>query len=207
MIFIFLRSLFSHYASYIGVALGLAGAYSKVSNKPLLLAPKWFLLAGVVFLSVGGFQGWRDEHRNTETVIAQRKQSEIEKNALQSQLDQKQRQLAYLRARRTAESDRKDELTAVITRLMSDGNNLMQECLIKSRNDADLADRANRWEADAAEALAAFDPSLAARFKTSVGTPYLHPPVKGANEAVWNFLNRRVQALGTIMQDLKDRTG
>ncbi|MFZ0311415.1 MAG: hypothetical protein WAL85_01790 [Candidatus Korobacteraceae bacterium] len=207
MFWLFLRSLFSHTFTYVGAALLIAGLYATISNRVLLLAPKWFLLAGFFCLYLGGSQAWKDEHRNTESVIAQRKQTEIEKNVLQAQLDLKDRQLAYLRAHQTADSERKLQESAEITRLMSEGNSLMEECLIRSRNDADLADRANRWEAEADGALAAFDPSLAARFKTSVGTPYTHPPVNGANEAVWNFVNRRVQALASIQQDLNNPAG
>lgn len=204
MIWLFLRSLFSHTFSYVGAVLVLAGAYVKISNKVLLLAPKWLLLAGVVFLSVGGSQAWKDEHKNTATVIAQRQQAEIQKNALQAKLDESQNQLAYLRAHPPGVSDKKAQERAAITHLMDDGNNLMEQCLLKKRNDADLADRANRWEVQAAQTLEAYDPSFGARFKTAVGTPYVHPPTNGANEVVWNFVNNRVQTLASILQDLKD---
>jgi hypothetical protein len=203
VIFLFLRSLFSHTFSYVGIALLLAGAYSKIFNQLLLLAPKWFLLAGVVCLSVGGSQAWKDEHKNTEVLILQRKQAEIAINALQEKLDATQRQLEYLKTHLSADSDRKAREIEVVERLMEDGNHLMEECLLKKRNDADLADRANRWEAEATQMLAGFDPSLAARLKTSVGAPFVHPPTNGANENVWNFVNQRVQALATILQELK----
>lgn len=204
VISIFLRSLFSHYVSYVGVALALFAVYEKISNKLLLLAPKWAVVVGLVLLSVGGFQAWKDEHRNTQTVIAQRQQAEIQKNALQAKLDESQGQLEYLRTHPAGESDKKAQERAAITHLMDDGNNLMEECLLKKRNDADLADRANRWDVQATQTLAGFDPSFAARFKTAVGTPYTHPPTNGANDVVWNFVNNRVQTLASILQDLRD---
>jgi hypothetical protein len=202
VIFLFIRSLFSHTLTYVGVVLLLAGAYSKISNKLLLLAPKWLLLAGMVCLSLGSFLAWRDEHKNTETVIAQRQQAEIEKNALQANLDESQRQLELLRKFEAEEPDKRARERAEIVRLIEAGNSLMQECLLKTRNDADLADQANRWEAETILALAGVDPSLAARFKTSVGTPHVHPPTNGANEVVWNFMNNRIQTLSTILHDL-----
>ena len=182
----------------------LAGALEKILNKRFLLAPKWLLVAGLLCLLVGGSQAWKDEHKNTETVIAQRKQAEIENNALQAKLVESQRQVELLKTHQAVESDKKQKERATIASLMEDGNHLMEECLLRQRNDADLADRANRWEADAMHQLAAFDPSFAARFKTAVGTPYVHPPIRGANEVVWNFVNNRVQTLASILHDLND---
>ena len=204
VIFIFIRSLFSHTFSYVGAALVLAGALEKILNKRLLLPPKWLVVAGLVCLFVGGSQAWKDEHKNTETVIAQRKQAEIGNNALRSKLDESRSQLEFLKTHQAVESDKKQKERATIAGLIEDGNHLMEECLLKHRNDADLADRANRWEADAMQQLAAFDPSLAARFKTAVGTPFVHAPVSGANDVVWNFVNNRVQALASILHDLND---
>lgn len=203
MIFIFLRSLFSHTFSYVGAALVLAGALEKILNKRIL-PPKWLLLAGLLCLFVGGSQAWKDEHKNTETVIAQRKQTEIDKNALQAKLDESRRQLEFLKTHQAVELDKKQKERATIANLIEDGNHLMEECLLKQRNNADLADRANRWEAEATQQLAAFDPSLAARFKTAVGTPFVHAPISGANDVVWNFVNNRVQALASIQHDLGD---
>ncbi len=204
MIWPFLRSLFGHTFSYVGAALVLAGALEKILNKRFLLTPKWLLVAGLLCLYVGGSQAWKDEHKNTQTVIAQRKQAEIDKNALQAKLEESQRQVELLKTHQAVESDKKQKERATIAELMEDGNHLMQECLLRHRNDADLADRANRWEADAMHQLAAFDPSLAARFKTAVGTPFVHAPVSGANDVVWNFVNNRVQTLAGILQDLND---
>jgi hypothetical protein len=200
----FLRSLFSHTFSFVGAALLLAGALEKIINKRFLLPPKWLVVAGLLCLSVGGSQAWKDEHRNTGTVIAQRKQAEIDKNALQSKLDDSQHQIELLKTHQAVESDKLQKERATIASLMEEGNHLMQECLLRRRNDVDLADRANRWEADAIQQLAAFDPSFAARFKTAVGTPFVHAPVSGANDVVWNFVNNRVQTLAAILHDLND---
>jgi hypothetical protein len=153
---------------------------------------------------VGGSQAWKDEHKNTESVIAQRKQAEIDNNALQAKLDKSQRQLEFLKTHQAVESDKKQKERVTISGLIEDGNHLMEECLLKQRNDVDLADRANRWEAEATRLLAAFDPSLAARFKTTVGTPFVRAPTKGANDVVWNFVNNRVQTLASILHDLND---
>lgn len=204
MIFIFIRSLFSHTFSYVGAALVLAAALEKILNKRFLLPPKWLLVAGLLCLFVGGSQAWKDEHKNTESVVAQRKQADIDKNALQAKLDESQRQVEFLKTHQAVESDKKQKERATISSLMEDGNHLMQECLLRHRNDAGLADRANRWEADAMQQLAAFDPSFAARFKTAVGTPFVHAPVSGANDVVWNFVNNRVQTLASILHDLND---
>ncbi len=204
MIWLFLRGLFSHTFSYVGVALVLAGALGKILNKRVLLTPKWLLVAGLLCLLVGGSQAWKDEYQNTETVIAQRKQAEIDNNALQARLDESRRQVEFLKTHQAVESDKKQKERATIADLMDAGNHLMEECLLRRRNDADLADRANRWEADAMQQLAAFNPSFAARFKTAVGTPHAHPPVSGSNEVVWNFVNNRVQTLASILHDLGD---
>jgi len=75
------------------------GIVEKFRGKETNKTVYWFFAAGLLF--VGAYQAWLDEHHNTEMVIAQRQQAEIEKGDLQRKLGGKDAQIDYLKSHQT----------------------------------------------------------------------------------------------------------
>ena len=101
ILYLFISNLFSHAFAWIGAVLTVIGVIEKLTNKTIAISPKWVVVLGAVFLSIGSFQAWRDEHNNTQAVIEQRRQAEIDKGVLQGKLDDKQSRIEYLEAHQT----------------------------------------------------------------------------------------------------------
>jgi arginine exporter protein ArgO len=68
--FLFISDLFHQALFYVGV-LGTAVFLIEKLWRPIE-RKRWFVSAGLICLFVACYQGWLDEHRNTETVIAEK---------------------------------------------------------------------------------------------------------------------------------------
>jgi hypothetical protein len=96
-ILLFLSALAAHWLfTFGGVALVAFGVIEKYRHKETHKRIYWGVAVGL--LMVASYQAWNDEHRNTEDVIKQRQQAEIDKNVARSQADERQKQIEYLAA-------------------------------------------------------------------------------------------------------------
>jgi arginine exporter protein ArgO len=68
--FLFISDLFHQVLFYLGVV-GTGVFLIEKLWKPIE-RKRWFVIAGLICLFVACYQGWLDEHRNTETVIAEK---------------------------------------------------------------------------------------------------------------------------------------
>jgi len=99
-IWLFLSALAAHWLfTFGGIALVIFGLIEKYRHKETEKRVYWGV--AVALLVVASYQAWLDEHNNTANVIDQRKQAEIDKNRLQAESDDKQRQIDYLKAHQT----------------------------------------------------------------------------------------------------------
>ena len=102
-------------------------------------------------------------------------------------------------ARLRAELDVRARNSAIrerLAQLIRDGNKIMQACLVNQER-PELQDMANTWAGETFRYLNSIEPVWAQVFDSASGFTF-SKGIPQLNENVWNFVNLRVQALGTF---------
>jgi Ca2+-binding RTX toxin-like protein len=115
-----------------------------------------------------------------------------------------------LKEQKLQREKRRDE-RAKIAIFLSQGLALQQRCLSMQVDNSVFQD-GNEWSKNTYHYLLTIDPSFSARFDASQGNNYSHGatvngtyvPMPAGNDDEWNFLNKRMDTLKKLLEELKD---
>jgi hypothetical protein len=90
-----------------------------------------------------------------------------------------------------------------IAALINEGNGIKAACGAATTPEAEAENAANLWAQNALNYLDSIEASYSARFNASSGPSYAGVG-QGTKGNVWNYVNRRVQTLTQLLQELRD---
>jgi hypothetical protein len=101
------------------------------------------------------------------------------------------------------EKQKRKAIRDQIAVLINEGNGIKQACSAPATKEAEAENTANLWAKKTFSYLASIEPSYSARFDASEGPSY-GGVGSGTKGNVWNYVNKRIQTLAQLLQELKD---